>query len=65
MNKIMKQNETKTPKIALWFLAHVTRQENKFSITGDAEEDYKDIRQNNGFIIAALWIWFQVLISLP
>jgi putative ABC transport system permease protein len=56
--------KNKPPKIATWFLAHLTKVENKFSIIGDAEEDYKDVRQKKGKIIASLWYCLQVFISI-
>jgi putative ABC transport system permease protein len=59
----MKKN--KPPKIATWLLANLTKEENKHSIVGDAEEDYKDIRKQKGIIISYLWYWSQVFISLP
>jgi len=53
------------PKIATWFLARLTKSENKQSIIGDAEEDYKDNHEQKGTFFAFFWIWFQVLISIP
>lgn len=35
------------------------------SLAGDVEEEYDDIRERRGRIPAALWIWFQIVISLP
>ena len=43
--------KNKPPKIAAWLLPHLTKHENKSSIIGDAEEDYKDIRKQKGIII--------------
>ena len=57
--------KNKPPKIAAWFLSHLTKHENKYSIIGDAEEDYKDVRKQKGIIISYLWYWSQVFISLP
>ncbi len=34
-------------------------------LAGDIEEEYADIRARRGRIPAALWLWFQVVISLP
>jgi len=34
-------------------------------LTGDAAEEYADIHDRRGRLPAALWLWFQVLISLP
>ncbi len=35
------------------------------SLAGDVEEEYNDIRERRGRIPAGLWLWFQILISLP
>jgi putative ABC transport system permease protein len=35
------------------------------SLAGDIAEEYADIRDRRGRIPAALWLWFQALISLP
>ena len=35
------------------------------SLAGDIDEEYADIRERRGAIPAALWLWFQVVISLP
>ena len=35
------------------------------SLAGDMEEEYADIRDRKGSIPAALWLWFQIVISLP
>ena len=43
----------------------LTKEENKHSIVGDVEEDFKDTRLEKGFLIAHLWFWLQVLISIP
>ncbi|MDH4197282.1 MAG: ABC transporter permease [Candidatus Aminicenantes bacterium] len=34
-------------------------------LAGDVEEEYADIRERRGRIPAALWLWFQIVISLP
>jgi putative ABC transport system permease protein len=34
-------------------------------LAGDFEEDYADLRDRRGRIPAWLWLWFQILISLP
>jgi len=57
--------KNKPPKFAQRFLSRFTIRENKHSIIGDAEEDYKDVRIEKGVLIAHLWLWLQVFISVP
>jgi len=35
------------------------------SLAGDVAEEYADIRDRRGRVPAALWVWFQIAISLP
>jgi putative ABC transport system permease protein len=35
------------------------------SLAGDFEEEYADIRVRKGRTLAGLWLWFQIIISLP
>jgi hypothetical protein len=35
------------------------------SLAGDIEEEYADIRARMGRLPAGLWLWFQIVISLP
>jgi predicted permease len=50
---------------ALRILRHLADPDEAPSLAGDVEEEYADIRERRGGIPAALWIWFQVVISLP
>lgn len=34
-------------------------------LAGDIEEEYADLRERRGRLPAAIWLWFQVVISLP
>jgi len=63
-NEIIEMNN-KPPQIATWLLSHLTQEENKHSIIGDVEEEYKDIRLEKGTLIAYLWFWLQVFITVP
>ncbi len=34
-------------------------------LAGDIEEEYADLRERRGRLPAAIWLWFQVVVSLP
>jgi putative ABC transport system permease protein len=34
-------------------------------LAGDVEEEYADLRDRRGRFLAAIWLWFQIAISLP
>ena len=57
--------KNKPTKIATWFLSYLSSRENELPLIGDVEEDYKDIKREKGLFISYLWIWLQVLISIP
>jgi putative ABC transport system permease protein len=61
----MKKQHTGTPRLAIWLLKHLADPEDALSLTGDVEEDYKDICSQKGIFKAKCWAWHQVLISLP
>ncbi|MGD8539303.1 MAG: hypothetical protein PVI66_11360, partial [Candidatus Aminicenantes bacterium] len=61
----MNTKKRRPPKIAAWILRHLAYQDDEISILGDAEEDYTDIRAQNGVFCAICSYWIQVLISLP
>ncbi len=50
---------------AIRLLRILADQDEAPSLAGDIEEEYADIRERRGRIPAALWLWFQVVISLP
>jgi putative ABC transport system permease protein len=50
---------------ALGILRLLADPEEAPSLAGDVEEEYADIRERWGGIAASLWLWFQILISLP
>lgn len=61
----MKKREIHIPKAAAWFFQNLAEAEDAVPLTGDVEEDYKDILSEGGDFRAKCWIWYQVLISLP
>ena len=56
--------ERPTPA-ALRILTFLADPDEAPSLAGDVEEEYADIRDRKGSIPAALWLWFQIVISLP
>jgi putative ABC transport system permease protein len=60
----MAKQNTGTPRLAFWFLRHITDPEDAFSLIGDVEEDYRDVCSHRGKFRAKCWAWQQVLISL-
>ena len=54
----------KPPKPASWLLKLLSSRENKLSLIGDFEEEYKDICLEKGYVISFCWCWLQVFISV-
>jgi putative ABC transport system permease protein len=61
----MRTKKNIPPKMAIWLLCHLSDPDDALSLTGDVEEDYKDICLHKGKFRARCWIWHQVSISLP
>jgi len=61
----MKKQKIGTPRLATWLLQHIADPDDALSLTGDVEEDYKDICSQRGNLKAKCWALHQVLISLP
>jgi putative ABC transport system permease protein len=61
----MKTQKNRPPRITLWLFQHLAEPEDAFSLTGDFEEDYRDILSQQGKFKAGCWAWFQVLLSFP
>jgi putative ABC transport system permease protein len=51
--------------IALWLLRHLADPDDEPYLAGDIEEELADIRDQRGKAAAGIWIWFQIVISLP
>ena len=63
MNKNVNQN--KIPKPAIWILRKIVLIDSRYSAIGDFEEIFHSITQDRNIYLAYLWIWQQVLISIP
>ena len=50
---------------ALRLLRVLANPDEEPSLAGDVEEEYADVRERRGRIPAALWLWFQIVISVP
>ena len=61
----MGKNEIFLPKPAEWLLEKVTFSLEKSSLIGDFEEEYRERAGKHSLFRARLWIWKQVLSSLP
>jgi len=61
MNKIPKQ----TPRFARWLITKSTKFENRSTVIGDFEEEYKENTEAKGVLKAVMLYWFQALLSLP
>ena len=60
------RNETmRSSPVALRFLRLLADPDDIPCLTGDVEEEYSDIRVRRGRAAAAIWIWFQIVISVP
>lgn len=58
-------NKRHIPKIPFWFLKIFADDHQRFPAIGDLEEMYFDKIHQKGKFIAWLWIWKQVLFSMP
>ncbi len=61
----MKKTIAKFLPSPLRILRHIADPEGELVLAGDVEEEYADVRKRRGRLAAALWIWFQIVISLP
>ncbi len=61
----MKETEEKASSPALWLLRRLADPEDEPNLAGDIEEEYSDIRERRGRAAAAVWVWFQIMISTP
>ncbi len=52
----MAQPNFRLPKIFHWILSRLSVYENEFSIIGDFESEYAEIRRVRGFLIAFFWL---------
>ena len=53
------------PKFAERILSSIANKKDKVSILGDMDEEYNRIAREKGNLIAKLWYWTHVLVSLP
>lgn len=54
----------KPPRLAKWLFNHMSDYQEPYSITGDVEEVFFQIYQEDGYLNAGLWYWHQCIISL-
>jgi len=53
------------PKFSVWLLARIINREVRYSALGDFAEIYAEIRDNEGLCSARIWLWKQILKSVP
>jgi putative ABC transport system permease protein len=53
------------PKLSCWFLSRTPVQEDREGLAGDAEEIFQEIAKMRGVFRARLWVWGQVIMSVP
>jgi ABC-type antimicrobial peptide transport system permease subunit len=61
----MKIKKEHPPRSAGWILSHLKNYEYDFSISGDFDEEFREIARRKGRFLAHLWYWWQVLYSVP
>jgi putative ABC transport system permease protein len=61
----MKSDKIRPPRLAFWFLSRSPVKEDREGLSGDAEEVFRQIAQSQGRLKANLWVWGQIVISLP
>jgi len=58
-------NNTNIPKLPFWLLQIIADENQRLPATGDLEEMYLETALRNGKFAATLWIWSQILRSIP
>jgi len=62
---VKKRGSHRPPRLARWFLRRMARYDIVYASSGDFEEEYRKIRDQEGMLKALFWYWFQVVGSLP
>jgi len=57
----MTKKDIRLPKIFRWILRRLSIYEYEFSITGDYETEYGEIRRNSGSLVAFLWLFWSTI----
>lgn len=62
----MKRSQISDPsKIVFRILCRILTSEEAYYLIGDIKEIYDELREKRGVFAANLWLWWQILISLP
>lgn len=59
------QSNIRKPKFPFWILRFIADEFHNLSAIGDLEELYSDKVIQQGWFMASLWLWRQVLRSVP
>ncbi|MCP4728429.1 MAG: FtsX-like permease family protein [bacterium] len=59
----MKENKQKPPRLAKWLFSRMSRYNERYSITHEVDKVFYSILSKNGYFKAALWYWYQAIIS--
>ena len=57
----MTMQDIQLPKIFRWVLQRLSVYEYEFSIIGDFETEYAEIRRNSGSLVAFLWLFWSTI----
>jgi predicted permease len=61
----MKKDQTKIPGLAFWLLKHVLPKHEYIYLNGNFEDMYEHRVQSEGRFKARIWIWSEIIKSLP
>jgi putative ABC transport system permease protein len=61
----MEKDQKKMPGLALWLLKHVLPRQDYVYLNGNFEDMYASRINSEGFLKARIWIWSEIIKSLP
>ena len=61
----MSNKNCRPPRLARWILHFLRHYDQEFSLSGDCNEEFKQIAQQKGKLSALLWMWGQVFCAIP
>lgn len=61
----MRKDQAKIPGLAFWLLKHVLPREDYVYLNGNFEDIYENMLQAEGRLKAGIWIWGEIVKSLP
>ena len=61
----MSKKQHKPPRLAIWILKVIARSDDRGCVTGDFEEIYRSIEEQHSVWSARLWLFFELICSIP